>query len=153
MDQKLQILREGETHGVDLTCRKHQIPRSLYYALKNKFNNQSPDGLAPKYQRNGQIQYLPDVLPGKLLNTFAFIPKLKIYNIFTIGIVWCNLKEPRGKKDVELKIIHILGKKKADLCEDFEGSIYFGYMFLKTPRYFYLKGLFRFNIHISINNA
>lgn len=51
MDQKLQILREGETHGVDLNCRKHQISRSLYYTWKNKFNNQGPDGLAPRYHR------------------------------------------------------------------------------------------------------
>jgi hypothetical protein len=32
-DEKLQILREGETNGVDITCRKYQIARSLFYNL------------------------------------------------------------------------------------------------------------------------
>lgn len=30
LEEKLQILREGENHGVDVTCRKYQIARSLY---------------------------------------------------------------------------------------------------------------------------
>lgn len=51
MDEKLQILREGENHGVDVTCRKHQIARSLFYNWKSKFDRHGPDGLTPKYQR------------------------------------------------------------------------------------------------------
>jgi len=30
LDEKLQIAREGENHGVDVTCRKHQTARSLF---------------------------------------------------------------------------------------------------------------------------
>lgn len=51
LDEKLQILREGENHGVDATCRKHQIARSLFYNWKNKFDRQGLDGLTPKYHR------------------------------------------------------------------------------------------------------
>ena len=38
LEEKLQILREGENHGVDVTCRKYQIEHSLYYNWKNKFD-------------------------------------------------------------------------------------------------------------------
>ncbi|MDK2905282.1 MAG: putative transposase [Eubacteriaceae bacterium] len=31
VEEKLQILREGENHGVELTCRKYQILRSMFY--------------------------------------------------------------------------------------------------------------------------
>jgi len=31
VEEKLQILREGENHGVELTCRKSQILRSMFY--------------------------------------------------------------------------------------------------------------------------
>lgn len=51
LEEKLQILREGENHGVDVTCRKYQISRSLFYNWKNKFDRQGPDGLTPKYRR------------------------------------------------------------------------------------------------------
>ncbi len=51
LEEKLQILREGETDGVEVTCRKYQIARSLFYNWKNKFDRQGPDGLMPKYQR------------------------------------------------------------------------------------------------------
>ena len=51
LDEKLQILREGENHGVDVTSRKYQISRSLFYNWKNKFDRQGPDGLTPKYRR------------------------------------------------------------------------------------------------------
>lgn len=51
LEEKLQILREGETNGVDVTCRKYMIARSLFYNWKNKFDRQGPDGLTPKYHR------------------------------------------------------------------------------------------------------
>jgi len=51
LDEKLQILREGETNGVEITCRKHQIARSLFYNWKNKFDRLGTDGLAPRYHR------------------------------------------------------------------------------------------------------
>ncbi|HSV88235.1 MAG TPA: helix-turn-helix domain-containing protein [Bacteroidales bacterium] len=51
LDEKLRILREGETNGVEVTCRSYQIARSLFYNWKNKFNRQGPDGLAPRYHR------------------------------------------------------------------------------------------------------
>ena len=51
LDEKLQILREGETNGVEVTCRKYQIARSLFYNWKSKFDRQGPDGLTPKYHR------------------------------------------------------------------------------------------------------
>ena len=51
LEEKLQILREGEHNGVDITCRKYQIARSLFYNWKNKFNRQGPDGLSPKYYK------------------------------------------------------------------------------------------------------
>lgn len=44
LEEKLQILREGENQGVDVTCRKYQIARSLYYNWKGKFDRQGPDG-------------------------------------------------------------------------------------------------------------
>ncbi|QKG80884.1 transposase [Tenuifilum thalassicum] len=51
LEEKLQILREGENQGVDVTCRKFQISRSLFYSWKSKFDQQGPDGLAPQYHR------------------------------------------------------------------------------------------------------
>jgi len=51
LEEKLQILREGETDGVEVTCRKYQIARSLFYNWKNKFDRKGPDGLTPKYHR------------------------------------------------------------------------------------------------------
>ncbi|MGC8825305.1 MAG: transposase [Bacteroidales bacterium] len=51
LEEQLQLLREGETQGVDVTCRKYQIARSLYYSWKSKFDRQGPDGLAPQYHR------------------------------------------------------------------------------------------------------
>ena len=51
IDEKLSILQEGENNGVELTCRKYNISRSLYYRWRNSFNRQGPDGLAPKYHK------------------------------------------------------------------------------------------------------
>ena len=47
LEEKLQILREGENQGVDVTCRKYQIARSLYCNWKSKFDHLGPFGLAP----------------------------------------------------------------------------------------------------------
>ncbi len=49
--EKLSILQEGENQGVEITCRKYNVARSLYYRWRNSFNRQGPDGLAPKYHR------------------------------------------------------------------------------------------------------
>jgi transposase-like protein len=51
IEEKLSILQEGENQGVDITCRKYNVARSLYYRWRNSFNRQGPDGLAPKYHR------------------------------------------------------------------------------------------------------
>jgi len=51
IDEKLSILQEGENNGVELTCRKYNISRSLYYRWRNSFNRQGPDGLAPSITR------------------------------------------------------------------------------------------------------
>jgi putative transposase len=51
LEEKLQILREGETNGIEITCRKYQIARSLFYNWKNKFDRQGPDGLTPRYRK------------------------------------------------------------------------------------------------------
>jgi len=51
IDEKLSILQEGENNGVELTCRKYNISRSLYYRWRNSFNRQGPDGLVPKYHK------------------------------------------------------------------------------------------------------
>ena len=51
IDEKLSILQEGENNGVELTCRKYNISRSLYYLWRNSFNQQGLDGLAPKYHK------------------------------------------------------------------------------------------------------
>ncbi len=51
IDEKLSILQEGENQGVELTCRKYNLSRSLYYRWRNSFTRHGPDGLAPKYHR------------------------------------------------------------------------------------------------------
>ena len=51
LEEKLQILNEGETQGVEVTCRKYHLARSVYYHWKNKFDRQGPDGLTPTYYR------------------------------------------------------------------------------------------------------
>lgn len=50
-EEKLQILREAEQQGLELTLRKHNLARSLYYRWKNTFDSQGIDGLQPKYHR------------------------------------------------------------------------------------------------------
>lgn len=51
VEQKMQILREAEEHGMLVTCRKHEIAQSLYYQWKNKFDHQGVDGLQVQYYR------------------------------------------------------------------------------------------------------
>ncbi|MGQ9620909.1 MAG: transposase, partial [Bacteroidales bacterium] len=46
LEEKLQILQEGENHGVDGTCRKYQISCSLFYNWKNKSDRYGPDEFA-----------------------------------------------------------------------------------------------------------
>lgn len=59
LEEKLQILNDGETQGVEVTCRKHHLARSVYYHWKNKFDRQGPDGLTPAYNRvNPEVKSL-----------------------------------------------------------------------------------------------
>ncbi len=51
LEEKLQILREGENNGIEVTCRKYLISRSLYYVWKRKFDQHGPDGLLAQYHR------------------------------------------------------------------------------------------------------
>ena len=37
-EEKLQILNEAEQEGIEVTLRKYQIARSLYYNWKNSFD-------------------------------------------------------------------------------------------------------------------
>ena len=57
---KLQILREGETNGIEVTCRKWQISRSLFYNWKH---------------------YCPiKILRGEFSPSLIFFPTLTVYN-------------------------------------------------------------------------
>jgi len=49
--ERLEILREAEQNGVEVTMRKHNLSRSLYYHWKNKFDRNGVDGLADQYYR------------------------------------------------------------------------------------------------------
>jgi putative transposase len=49
--ERLDILREVEQHGIEATVRKHNISRSLYYHWKTKFDRNGVDGLADRYYR------------------------------------------------------------------------------------------------------
>lgn len=51
LEEKLQILHEAEQQGIEVTLRKHQLSRSLYYNWKNSFDRQGSDGLTPKYHK------------------------------------------------------------------------------------------------------
>jgi len=51
IEEKLSILQEGENQGVELTCRKYNLSRSLYYRWRHMFNRRGPDGLTPQYHR------------------------------------------------------------------------------------------------------
>ena len=51
IEEKLSILQEGENYGVEITCRKHNLSRSLYYRWRSMFNTHGHDGLAPQYHK------------------------------------------------------------------------------------------------------
>jgi transposase-like protein len=51
VEQKMQILREAEEHGMLATCRKYEIAQSLYYRWKNQFDQKGIDGLQGQYYR------------------------------------------------------------------------------------------------------
>ncbi|HPW26449.1 MAG TPA: hypothetical protein PLY31_04885 [Tenuifilaceae bacterium] len=38
LDDKIQILRKGATHGVEVSCFKHQTASSLFNGLKSNFS-------------------------------------------------------------------------------------------------------------------
>jgi putative transposase len=50
-EEKLQMLREAESSGLEVTLRKHNLARSLFYRWKNSFDRQGVDGLQPKYKK------------------------------------------------------------------------------------------------------
>jgi len=64
MDEKLQMLREGENYGADAICRKHKIARSLFYDRKNKFIWQGSD--QKMYRLMAENGLLPEILPRSL---------------------------------------------------------------------------------------
>jgi transposase-like protein len=51
VEEKVQILREAEEHGMLATCRKYDIAQSLFYRWKNRFDKYGIDGLHPQYYR------------------------------------------------------------------------------------------------------
>jgi len=51
VEQKMQILREAEEHGMLATCRKHDLSQSLFYRWKDQFNSRGIDGLHPQHHR------------------------------------------------------------------------------------------------------
>lgn len=51
VEQKMQILREAEEHGMLATCRKYEIAQSLYYRWKSQFDQKGIDGLQGQYYR------------------------------------------------------------------------------------------------------
>ena len=50
VDQKIQILREGESEGMVHTCRKYEISQALFYRWKHQFEKSGKDGLIPQYK-------------------------------------------------------------------------------------------------------
>jgi transposase-like protein len=51
VEEKVQILREAEEHGMLATCRKYGIVQSLFYRWKNRFDQYGIDGLQGQYYR------------------------------------------------------------------------------------------------------
>ena len=49
--ERVDILREVEQHGIEAIVRKNNISRSLYYHWKNKFDRNGVDGLTDRYYR------------------------------------------------------------------------------------------------------
>ena len=50
-EEKMQIIREAEEHGVISTCRKYDLANSLFYKWKRQFNERGIDGLQGQYHR------------------------------------------------------------------------------------------------------
>jgi transposase-like protein len=50
-EDRLQILREAEQSGIEITLRKHNISRSLYYRWKASFDASGVDGLQNQYPK------------------------------------------------------------------------------------------------------
>lgn len=51
LEEKLQIIHEADQRGIELTLRKYQLSRSLYYKWKNSFDRQGTDSLTPRYHK------------------------------------------------------------------------------------------------------
>lgn len=51
LEEKLQIIHEADHQGIEVTIRKYQLSKSLYYKWKNSFDREGTDGLAPKYRK------------------------------------------------------------------------------------------------------
>ena len=51
LEEKLQILSEADQNGIEVTIRKHQLARSLYYKWKSSFDHKGSDGLVPQYRK------------------------------------------------------------------------------------------------------
>jgi putative transposase len=50
-EQKLDILRYAEEHGMVATCREYALSQSLFYRWKHAFERKGMDGLEPAYHR------------------------------------------------------------------------------------------------------
>ncbi|MGC8859491.1 MAG: helix-turn-helix domain-containing protein, partial [Ignavibacteria bacterium] len=90
LEEKLQILREGENQGVDVTCRKYQIARSLYYNWKSKFDRQGPDGLAGQYHR---VDPRIKALEKEVIRHFEFENLYHARDVFERYFNWHNHKK------------------------------------------------------------
>ena len=51
LEEKLQVLSEADQNGIEVTLRKYQIARSLYYKWKSAFDHKGSDGLVPQYRK------------------------------------------------------------------------------------------------------
>lgn len=51
VEEKLRVLGEADQNGVEVTLRKYQLARSLFYKWKGSFDKSGTDGLAKKYHR------------------------------------------------------------------------------------------------------
>lgn len=51
VEQKLQILQQAETQGIEVTLRQYQLSDSLFYKWKRKFNQNGMAGLQPQYPK------------------------------------------------------------------------------------------------------
>lgn len=49
--EKLQVLSEADQNGIEVTIRKYQLARSLYYKWKSSFDHKGSDGLVPQYRK------------------------------------------------------------------------------------------------------